>query len=165
VLHHPEYRQRYAANLKRELPRIPFVKADPSTPPEAGSARDDKEENGSTGRAGLQPGSPARADFARDGVGQAGVNAASIAPSSLPKASAQPLAAERHKKTAGPSTRAEALARDDKREGDGGRGAEAPLYPNGLAERNAQPDESSTGSAGLQPGSPARADFARDGVG
>ena len=25
VLHHPEYRTRYAANLKRELPRIPFV--------------------------------------------------------------------------------------------------------------------------------------------
>ena len=43
VLHHPEYRQRYAANLKRELPRIPFVSAtaDPSTSPEAGSARDD----------------------------------------------------------------------------------------------------------------------------
>ncbi|HVO63258.1 MAG TPA: type ISP restriction/modification enzyme [Terriglobales bacterium] len=27
VLHHPEYRQRYAANLRRELPRIPFVSA------------------------------------------------------------------------------------------------------------------------------------------
>ena len=25
VLHHPEYRERYAANLKRELPRIPFA--------------------------------------------------------------------------------------------------------------------------------------------
>src|SRR5271157_424600 len=25
VLHHPEYRERYVANLKRELPRIPFV--------------------------------------------------------------------------------------------------------------------------------------------
>jgi predicted helicase len=25
VLHHPEYRARYAANLKRELPRIPFA--------------------------------------------------------------------------------------------------------------------------------------------
>jgi predicted helicase len=25
VLHHPEYRDRYAANLRRELPRIPFV--------------------------------------------------------------------------------------------------------------------------------------------
>ncbi len=30
VLHHPEYRERYAANLRRELPRIPFVSA--STP-------------------------------------------------------------------------------------------------------------------------------------
>ncbi|MBZ5648685.1 MAG: N-6 DNA methylase [Acidobacteriia bacterium] len=30
VLHHPTYRERYAANLKRELPRIPFVKAGPS---------------------------------------------------------------------------------------------------------------------------------------
>jgi predicted helicase len=27
VLHHPEYRERYAANLKRELPRVPFVGA------------------------------------------------------------------------------------------------------------------------------------------
>lgn len=27
VLHHPEYRERYAANLRRELPRIPFVSA------------------------------------------------------------------------------------------------------------------------------------------
>ncbi|MBZ5566646.1 MAG: N-6 DNA methylase [Acidobacteriia bacterium] len=27
VLHHPEYRSRYAANLKRELPRIPFLAA------------------------------------------------------------------------------------------------------------------------------------------
>ena len=25
VLHHPDYRQRYAANLRRELPRIPFA--------------------------------------------------------------------------------------------------------------------------------------------
>ena len=29
LLHHPDYRERYADNLKRELPRIPFV---PSTP-------------------------------------------------------------------------------------------------------------------------------------
>jgi predicted helicase len=28
VLHHPEYRDRYAANLRRELPRIPLVSAD-----------------------------------------------------------------------------------------------------------------------------------------
>jgi predicted helicase len=25
VLHHPEYRERYAANLRRELPRIPNI--------------------------------------------------------------------------------------------------------------------------------------------
>jgi len=25
ILHHPIYRQRYAANLKRELPRIPYA--------------------------------------------------------------------------------------------------------------------------------------------
>ena len=30
VLHHPEYRQRYAANLRRELPRIPFVANSPA---------------------------------------------------------------------------------------------------------------------------------------
>src|SRR6266704_7200681 len=29
VLHHPDYRQRYSANLRRELPRIPFVSATP----------------------------------------------------------------------------------------------------------------------------------------
>jgi predicted helicase len=28
VLHHPQYRERYAANLRRELPRIPFVGAE-----------------------------------------------------------------------------------------------------------------------------------------
>ena len=32
LLHHPEYRERYQANLKRELPRIPFT---PDTEPEA----------------------------------------------------------------------------------------------------------------------------------
>ena len=31
VLHHPEYRERYAANLRRELPRIPFASV-PSAP-------------------------------------------------------------------------------------------------------------------------------------
>ncbi len=29
VLHHPEYRERYAANLRRELPRIPFISGSP----------------------------------------------------------------------------------------------------------------------------------------
>jgi predicted helicase len=32
VLHHPEYRERYAANLRRELPRIPFAPVS-SVPP------------------------------------------------------------------------------------------------------------------------------------
>ena len=36
ILHHPQYRERYAANLRRELPRIPFVgevgRAVPSAP-------------------------------------------------------------------------------------------------------------------------------------
>jgi predicted helicase len=31
VLHHPEYRTRYAANLRRELPRIPFIGKDAKT--------------------------------------------------------------------------------------------------------------------------------------
>jgi hypothetical protein len=97
VLHHPEYRERYAANLKRELPRIPFVGAD------AGSVLEG---------AGLQA---SRKD-------------ALSVPSTLPKAGAQPTA-ERHKETAGPSTRAEALGRDDNVVGDAGRGAEVPLYP------------------------------------
>jgi len=38
VLHHPSYREKFAENLKRELPRIPFVgggKGGVSTPPEA----------------------------------------------------------------------------------------------------------------------------------
>ncbi|GIL14697.1 MAG: hypothetical protein BroJett038_34170 [Chloroflexota bacterium] len=32
LLHHPAYRERYAANLKRELPRVPFVAPHPPTP-------------------------------------------------------------------------------------------------------------------------------------
>ena len=35
VLHHPEYRERYAANLRRELPRIPFASASTACHPEA----------------------------------------------------------------------------------------------------------------------------------
>lgn len=30
LLHHPGYRQKYADNLKRELPRIPFAPSSPS---------------------------------------------------------------------------------------------------------------------------------------
>jgi len=38
VLHHPEYRERYAANLRRELPRIPFVTSTPCHPEAAESS-------------------------------------------------------------------------------------------------------------------------------
>lgn len=31
VLHHPDYRARYSANLRRELPRIPFIGKDQKT--------------------------------------------------------------------------------------------------------------------------------------
>jgi predicted helicase len=40
VLHHPDYRERYAANLRRELPRIPFVSA--STPTLSSRAKSDR---------------------------------------------------------------------------------------------------------------------------
>ncbi len=117
VLHHPEYRERYAANLKRELPRIPFVggTADPSTPPpkEGGSARDDNSRG--------EPGNVESAE--RDTIVAQGVSPGSsvINDSGVPSGTAR---------TAGPSTRAKALARDDKEGGSAGRGAEAPLYPN-----------------------------------
>ncbi len=42
VLHHPTYRERYAANLRRELPRIPFAKAGPSGR-NGGGPQDDKD--------------------------------------------------------------------------------------------------------------------------
>lgn len=97
MLHHPEYRERYAANLKRELPCIPFVggTADPSAA--LRSARDDNSGEG----AGLQA---SRKD-------------ALSVPSFLPKASAQPKA-ERLKETGDPST-ALRSAGDDKSEGLG----------------------------------------------
>jgi predicted helicase len=38
VLHHPEYRERYAANLRRELPRIPFATLTPCHPEEEESS-------------------------------------------------------------------------------------------------------------------------------
>ena len=98
-----------------EAPLYPAANRGPSTPPETGSARDDrsKENAGSAwgdnrmGRAGLQ----------------ASVQAASQVPSTLPKASAQSARTERHRGTAGPSARAEALGRDDKFLG--GRGTRA----------------------------------------
>jgi hypothetical protein len=56
VLHHSEYRERYAANLRRELPRIPFVggegnsrslgSAESLASERSGSARDDTGEGG-----------------------------------------------------------------------------------------------------------------------
>jgi predicted helicase len=49
VLHHPEYRERYAANLRRELPRIPFAsagaKALEKTPNDAALKRPSSTEN------------------------------------------------------------------------------------------------------------------------
>jgi Type ISP C-terminal specificity domain len=45
VLHHPDYRQRYGAHLRRELPRIPFVGTGAKAPDNA------------TSYAGLKPGS------------------------------------------------------------------------------------------------------------
>ncbi len=94
MLHHPEYRKRYAANLKRELPRIPFVGGTESAERDTNIAQ------------GVSPGSPAQND-------------------------SESLQG-RHK-TAGPSARAEALGRDDKPLGVGGRGPEGPLYPNDSA--------------------------------
>jgi predicted helicase len=57
VLHHPEYRERYAANLRRELPRVPFVGDSSLAPANTRSldsarddrARSDKEENADLG--------------------------------------------------------------------------------------------------------------------
>ena len=39
VLHHPEYRERYAANLRRELPRIPFAACHPEAAESSASPR------------------------------------------------------------------------------------------------------------------------------
>ncbi|MFZ0706615.1 MAG: type ISP restriction/modification enzyme, partial [Candidatus Korobacteraceae bacterium] len=123
VLHHPAYRSRYAANLKRELPRIPFV----------GTTH--------TGRAGLQASVPAAPPSS--GVGlqpdgtapiaptvlgspglQAGENDGALgAPSLLPKANAQPQAERQEQIPQGLKP-----LRDDKSLGVPGRGAEAPLY-------------------------------------
>jgi predicted helicase len=122
VLHHPEYRERYAANLKRELPRIPFAGATesgraslqagvPTAPINAG--------------AGLQPGGTARegrtADSsapplrgsARDDKNDGGVGRG-------PEGPLYPLNGAAGRGPEGPlypSTQ------------DAGRDAEAPLYP------------------------------------
>jgi predicted helicase len=66
VLHHPEYRAKYAENLKRELPRIPLVgKGGVLTPPEALThpplrvpplpAREGQGVRGGSAAAGLKP--------------------------------------------------------------------------------------------------------------
>ena len=47
VLHHPEYRERYAANLRRELPRIPFASVTSGA----------EALGGGSSNAGLKPGS------------------------------------------------------------------------------------------------------------
>ena len=75
VLHHPEYRERYAANLKRELPRIPFVGPFVGAPP-LSPASGDRVGASEGGSPGLQAGEQNRAEGA----------------STLPKASAQPQA-------------------------------------------------------------------------
>ena len=59
VLHHPEYRERYAANLKRELPRIPFVGAGASSVLEGAglqaSHKDGVSASSTLPKAGAQP--------------------------------------------------------------------------------------------------------------
>jgi len=66
MLHHPEYRTRYAANLKRELPRVPFALSQPSP-----------EGQGLRASAGLLPPSPlgGRAGDEGERAGDEGQNA------------------------------------------------------------------------------------------
>jgi hypothetical protein len=87
--------RRFRASGELQIPRLR---------PKRGCAWDDNR----MGRAGLQ----------------ASVNAAKTNASALPKASAEPTA-ERHKETAGPSARAEALGQNDKLLEDAGCGAES----------------------------------------
>jgi predicted helicase len=79
VLHHPEYRERYAANLRRELPRIPFVGSDETSKPENSSP------------VGAADNSPGR---------KSGVNAKKETNSTLPKA----VAGERSSQATGATT-------------------------------------------------------------
>jgi predicted helicase len=53
VLHHPEYRERYAANLRRELPRIPFVGND-VTPSSASSSPGGAADNSPGRKSGVE---------------------------------------------------------------------------------------------------------------
>jgi predicted helicase len=73
VLHHPQYRERYAANLRRELPRIPFV-AQASAPASSGSvpapgrtAERGRSANSQPGTAALQADAPLFHAFAAAG--------------------------------------------------------------------------------------------------
>jgi hypothetical protein len=88
VLHHPEYRERYAANLKRELPRIPFV----------GSA-----ERGTIVAQDVSPGSAVINE-----VGVPSGTTQKAGPSTLGRDDTSGNGSDR-----GPSTRAGALAQDD----------------------------------------------------
>jgi len=56
VLHHPEYRERYAGNLKRELPRIPLVGLTPQPPSPAPDPTSQPLGKGEPGAAGASAG-------------------------------------------------------------------------------------------------------------
>jgi predicted helicase len=70
ILHHPDYRQRYAANLRRELPRIPFIGTSESL------GNDEPSPTAESSRVEAADDSPGR----KSGVSQ------KKSPSSLPKA-------------------------------------------------------------------------------
>jgi predicted helicase len=118
VLHHPEYRERYAANLKRELPRIPFVKAtaDPSTRAEA-LGRDDSAREGGDARTATAP------------VPPGGTEDDSPALQRWVGNDKDPESLQGRHKTADPSARAEALGRDDNYVKGAERWPKGQLYP------------------------------------
>ncbi len=105
VLHHSGYRERYAADLKRELPRIPFVGAANPVPP-SGTAKD----------------SPALQRWV-DVVSEPGVPSGTAQ-----KADPSTPAATEPKDGSGKTLAA--VARDDKVKGGVQRGPEGPLYAN-----------------------------------
>jgi predicted helicase len=118
VLHHPEYRARYAANLKRELPRIPFLaanvsghdfsRADQPTSHHAASAA------GANNRV-EQGFSPADSGGKTErALAPEGLTAAAKADLKTTASTAGLKACATQSETQGPSTRDDALARDDK---------------------------------------------------